>query len=781
MVHEVDNFDIFEAVGQGRVEIDKEIAELPHARWVPQKEHFPVPSGSLIALPTGHPKEMPQIQHKFGKPSKDDKQKNAERREAIRKALAHSWKGYRDYAWGHDEISPVSQDYKNPFNGWAATLVDSLDTLWILGFKEEFDEAIIKVKEIDFHTSVRKDIPIFETTIRYLGGLLGAYDISEGKYPVLLEKARELADVLIYAADTPNRMPVLFYYWAPSYASQPHRASSKAVLAELGSLSLEFSRLAILTNEPKYYDMIARITNELEKFQTNTSIPGLWPQHIDASGCKKSESLQFAHSASNGPQNVIPPPRPNGFGHDVASTEPGTREAKKQFAGSGTLVARQIGDAGPAKVDSVKTDAADKIPTNETSHHHAQPPEPPKLDPDEVDCEPQGLASPVDAYLEYFTVGGMADSTYEYLPKMHMLLGGREPQYEKMYRAARKPIIDRLLYRPMTPKNSDILFPAVTKIFKSNTSDVEQVHTATHLSCFLGGMFALGSRLFHDLESDIEIAKKLTEGCIWAYSATASGVMPEEFYLTPCPDKECLWNETAWHAALDPDRETRQKNAEEWWAYEKMMAETRKAEAEAEAEANQNSTETSPEPMPELPNTPDDDPASQNSHQNTPQSQQHDHADSPAPNPHSHHTRRSVRAPSPTTSQPQPEAAPELPPALLPHPDYITHRITTESLAPGMTRILSHHYILRPEALESVFILYRITGNPYYRDAGWRMFNAIQNATQTEHGHSAISDVMSERSGYLDSMESFWIAETLKYAFLLFADEGVVRLGEWVL
>jgi mannosyl-oligosaccharide alpha-1,2-mannosidase len=51
--------------------------------------------------------------------------------------------------------------------------------------------------------------------IRYLGGLLGAYDISGQKYEVLLEKAEQLAEVLIGAFDTPNRMPVLYYRWTP--------------------------------------------------------------------------------------------------------------------------------------------------------------------------------------------------------------------------------------------------------------------------------------------------------------------------------------------------------------------------------------------------------------------------------------------------------------------------------------------------------------------------------------------------------------------------------------
>lgn len=116
---------------------------------------------------------------------------------------------------GHDEVKPLSKEFEDPFNGWGATLVDSIDTLWIMQLKDEFSEALDLIKNIDFKTSLRADIPMFETTIRYLGGLLGAYDISGHRYSVLLEKAEELAEVLIGAFDTPNRMPHLYYRWAP--------------------------------------------------------------------------------------------------------------------------------------------------------------------------------------------------------------------------------------------------------------------------------------------------------------------------------------------------------------------------------------------------------------------------------------------------------------------------------------------------------------------------------------------------------------------------------------
>lgn len=61
------------------------------------------------------------------------------------------------------------------------------------------------------------------------------------------------------------------------------------------------------------------------------------------------------------------------------------------------------------------------------------------------------------------------------------------------------------------------------------------------------------------------------------------------------------------------------------------------------------------------------------------------------------------------------------------------------------------------------------------------MFTAIQTVTYAEHGNSAISDVTSTSTAQEDKEESFWLAETLKYFYLLFSEEDVLSLDEWVL
>jgi len=199
--------------GEGRKEEDPLPSDAVLIRWQLPEEHFPV--SETIQLPAGTPKPIPRIQYDFTEESSTERKERLEKLDIIKHAFLHSWNGYKENAWGKDEVAPVTGNSKNPFNGWGATLVDSLDTLWIMGLKKEFEDAVAQVAKIDFQTSRRGDIPLFETVIRYLGGLIGAYDVSGGTYKVLLEKAVELGEVLIGAFDTPNRMPITFYQWKP--------------------------------------------------------------------------------------------------------------------------------------------------------------------------------------------------------------------------------------------------------------------------------------------------------------------------------------------------------------------------------------------------------------------------------------------------------------------------------------------------------------------------------------------------------------------------------------
>lgn len=74
-----------------------------------------------------------------------------------------------------------------------------------------------------------------------------------------------------------------------------------------------------------------------------------------------------------------------------------------------------------------------------------------------------------------------------------------------------------------------------------------------------------------------------------------------------------------------------------------------------------------------------------------------------------------------------------------------------------------------------------MTGDKYWPEKGWKMFEAIVRNAQTEAGASSFDNVLSKNPDKSDGMESFWTAETLKYFYLLYSEPTVISLDEWVL
>lgn len=109
--------------------------------------------------------------------------------------------------------------------------------------------------------------------------------------------------------------------------------------------------------------------------------------------------------------------------------------------------------------------------------------------------------------------------------------------------------------------------------------------------------------------------------------------------------------------------------------------------------------------------------------------------------------------------------------------------ISERRIPPGFLSIDDSRYILRPEAIESVFIMYRITGDQKWQDTAWRMFENIERISRTSIAASALWDitVASKEVKKMNSMESFWLAETLKYFYLCFQEFDVVSLDDFVL
>ncbi|KAF8652542.1 hypothetical protein AX16_004354 [Volvariella volvacea WC 439] len=102
--------------------------------------------------------------------------------------------------------------------------------------------------------------------------------------------------------------------------------------------------------------------------------------------------------------------------------------------------------------------------------------------------------------------------------------------------------------------------------------------------------------------------------------------------------------------------------------------------------------------------------------------------------------------------------------------------------APGAPAPYDARYMLRPETIESLFIAYRLTGDPIYREHGWEIFKAIEKHCRVPTGgYATVTNVDEVPAKQEDKMETFMLSETLKYLFLLFSDSKVLPLDRYVL
>jgi mannosyl-oligosaccharide alpha-1,2-mannosidase len=464
--------------------------------------------------PVDAPKDFPKVQARSSSKEKDEVAH--ERKLAIKAKTVKSWEAYAAHAWGQDELKPLSHGGRRTLCGWSAQIVDGLSTLWVMGLRDEFYKGVREVALIDWARTSCWTVNVFEVNIRYLGGILSAYDLSGEA--ILLAKAIELGDTLYAAFDTPNRMPVKFLNYGAAYRGR-QVAMERMSGASGGTLCLEFTRLSQLTGDPKYYDATERIKKFFYKWQDRTAIPGIWPNRINWR--------------------------------------------------------------------------------------------------DEV----------MDA--KFFGIGAGMDSMYEYLPKMHIALGGLDAEYEEMTIKALDTIKRRMLFRPMTLNNEDILFAGGAVVDKKKILLVPDVQ---HLSCHTGGMYALAGKIF-SRKDYVDLGARLTRGCVWAYNMFPTKIMPEKTRIVACRRQNgpCKYKKGGLKDLQDPD------------------------------------------------------------------------------------------------------------------------------LPDGFMKMMDARYMLRPEAIESVFYMWRITGDQYWRDVAWDMWEAIVKETETKDAFASIEDVMVPSSKKIDSMEVSYI------------------------
>ena len=185
----------------------------------------------------------------------------------VRTAILDSWRAYKQYAWEHDELKPVSS---KPHDWHAQSLlmtpVDTLDTLLLIGATKEAEEAKQLIVE---KLSFDKDITVknFEITIRILGGLLSGYEMTGDAR--LLQLADDLGARLLPVFDSPTGMPYMYVNLKTGKTS-----GAKTNPAEIGTLFLELGTLSRHTKKPVYYDKAKRALVELYDRRSKIGLVG---------------------------------------------------------------------------------------------------------------------------------------------------------------------------------------------------------------------------------------------------------------------------------------------------------------------------------------------------------------------------------------------------------------------------------------------------------------------------------------------------------------------------
>ncbi len=169
----------------------------------------------------------------------------------------HAWMGYKKCAWGHDGLLPLSCKGEDGGFNMGLTIVDSLDTLILMHVYDGQEFGDVLLDEINSAKSwieenlhfEHRDISLFESTIRILGGLLSSYHLMNDT--ILLDKAVDIANRLTVAY-RPNGLPMATINLDKNTAYNPSWASGSLSTSEGATLGLENVYLSHLTGDPKY-------------------------------------------------------------------------------------------------------------------------------------------------------------------------------------------------------------------------------------------------------------------------------------------------------------------------------------------------------------------------------------------------------------------------------------------------------------------------------------------------------------------------------------------------
>ena len=360
------------------------------------------------------------------------------KRDHVKSMMKHAWDGYVKYAWGANELQPISRKpHVNSIYGSAplgATIVDSLDTLFIMGMMDEFNAAKDWVDKDMNLTMADTELSLFEVNIRLVGGLLSAFALTGDK--LFRERALQVGERLLPAFDgvsagIPNGRINL---------SANKSSGGWPVLAEWGTLSLEFNYLSDVTGSAVFRSHIRRIYEETINLMV--SMDGLYPVNIRL------------------------------------------RQNKT-------------------------TDVDDRIRWNN---------------------------------FDKYTLGAAGDSFYEYLLKSWLQSGKTDETSLSLYLQSVNGVFKKLV---RTSEQSNLTY--LVEIEYEREQNV-----MGHLTCFAGGMFALGGKSLNH-KRQFELGAALTSTCHQSYVRSPTKLGPEIFVFSNELEAEIDRNNGAKYYILRPE------------------------------------------------------------------------------------------------------------------------------------------------------------------------------------------------------------------------------------